>query len=157
MTKNRVAVVGAGPPGSTTAYHLAKAGAKVLLIDRAKYPRDKPCGGGVTARCFKQAPVDLTPVVEHVINRVRFSFRLGAFFDHEYPETLVYMTQRHRLDAFLAEQAAAAGATFQDDTSVRDYDIEATARGSPRSGTRSRQTSSSAPTGRTASSRARRA
>jgi flavin-dependent dehydrogenase len=36
-------VVGAGPAGSATALRLARAGAKVLLLDRASFPRDKPC------------------------------------------------------------------------------------------------------------------
>ena len=40
-----VAVVGAGPAGSTAAYRLAAAGARVLLVDKAVFPRDKPCGG----------------------------------------------------------------------------------------------------------------
>jgi geranylgeranyl reductase family protein len=121
--KYDVAVVGAGPSGSTAAYHLAKSGARVLLLDKAKYPRVKPCGGGVTARCFEQAPVDLTPVVERVIDRVRFSFRLGNFMDYRYPKTLVYMTQRDRLDAFLADNAAAAGATFMDATPLRELTL----------------------------------
>ena len=66
--KYDVAVVGAGPSGSTAAYHVAKSGARVLLLDKAKYPRVKPCGGGVTARCLEVAPVDLTPVIERVID-----------------------------------------------------------------------------------------
>src|SRR5262245_62325162 len=41
-----VLVVGAGPAGSATAIHLARGGASVLLIDKARFPRDKPCGGG---------------------------------------------------------------------------------------------------------------
>ena len=41
-----VLVVGAGPAGSATAIHLARGGASVLLADRARFPRDKPCGGG---------------------------------------------------------------------------------------------------------------
>jgi geranylgeranyl reductase family protein len=121
--KYDVAVVGAGPSGSTAAYHLSNAGARVLLVDRARFPRDKPCGGGVTVRAFKEAPVDLTPVVEQVVERVRFSFRLGEFFDHAYPQTLVYMTQRHRLDAYLVERAVVAGATFQDGRLVRDIEL----------------------------------
>jgi geranylgeranyl reductase family protein len=124
VTKYDVAVVGAGPAGSTTAYHLAQAGVRVLLVDRAKFPRDKPCGGGVTLRAYNQAPVDLTPVVEQTCRRVRFSFRLGRFVDFEYPRPLVYMTQRHRLDAFLAEQAAAAGAEFQDGRIVRSIEFD---------------------------------
>jgi flavin-dependent dehydrogenase len=38
-----VAVVGAGPAGSACAVHLARAGADVVLVDRAAFPRDKPC------------------------------------------------------------------------------------------------------------------
>lgn len=38
-----VAVVGAGPAGSATAIHLARAGWHVALVDRATFPRDKPC------------------------------------------------------------------------------------------------------------------
>lgn len=43
-------VVGAGPAGSATAAHLARGGARVLLCDRASFPRDKACGGGLTPR-----------------------------------------------------------------------------------------------------------
>jgi geranylgeranyl reductase family protein len=120
-----VIVAGAGPSGSTTAYRLAKAGVRVLLLERAVLPRDKPCGGGVTAHAYAQTPVDLTPVVEHVVNRVRFSYKLGEFFDYEYPETLVYMTQRLKMDAYLAGQAAAAGAVLRDGVQVRGIEVEA--------------------------------
>jgi flavin-dependent dehydrogenase len=43
MTYWDAAVVGAGPAGSATALLLARAGARVLLLDRARFPRDKPC------------------------------------------------------------------------------------------------------------------
>ena len=39
----QVLVVGGGPAGSTTAFFLARAGCDVLLLDRAAFPRDKPC------------------------------------------------------------------------------------------------------------------
>ncbi len=45
-----VIVVGGGPGGSATAGFLAKAGKKVLLLDRAKFPRDKTCGDGISGR-----------------------------------------------------------------------------------------------------------
>ncbi len=38
-----VAIVGAGPAGSSTATYLARAGWRVALVDRAAFPRDKPC------------------------------------------------------------------------------------------------------------------
>src|SRR4029450_2555079 len=43
-------VVGGGPGGSAAAYHLATGGARVLLVEKAAYPRDKVCGDGVTLR-----------------------------------------------------------------------------------------------------------
>ena len=47
-------IVGAGPAGSTTAYRLVAAGASELLVDKAHFPRDKPCGGGVTLRAARR-------------------------------------------------------------------------------------------------------
>jgi geranylgeranyl reductase family protein len=44
-----VAVVGAGPAGSAAALAACRAGARVLLLDRADFPRDKPCGDGIAA------------------------------------------------------------------------------------------------------------
>jgi len=49
-----VIVVGAGPAGAATAYHLATAGADVLLLEKAAFPRDKICGDGLTPRAVKQ-------------------------------------------------------------------------------------------------------
>ena len=49
-----VIVVGAGPAGSSAAYHLAAAGADVLPLEKAAFPRDKICGDGLTPRAVKQ-------------------------------------------------------------------------------------------------------
>ena len=45
-----VCIVGAGPAGSTAAYLLTKQGYSVALVDRARFPRDKTCGDGITPR-----------------------------------------------------------------------------------------------------------
>ena len=116
-------VVGAGPAGSTLARRLARSGARVLLLDRAVFPRDKPCGGGVSLRAASRLGLDLSPVTEQTIFAVRVSHRLGKTFRHQYPQPLVYMTQRCRLDAFLAEQAAAAGVEFHDGEPVRAVEV----------------------------------
>ena len=50
----QVIVVGAGPAGSATAYHLANAGIDVLLLEKSSFPRDKVCGDGLTPRAVKQ-------------------------------------------------------------------------------------------------------
>ena len=106
-------VVGAGPAGSATALHLARGGARVLLADRARFPRDKPCGGGLTGRALRYAPCDVELVVEHVVDRfvIRVGYR-GRFARRSDPP-LIRMTQRRRLDAHLVEQAVAAGADFR--------------------------------------------
>lgn len=49
-----VIVVGAGPAGSATAYHLAKSGLDVLLLEKTAFPREKVCGDGLTPRATKQ-------------------------------------------------------------------------------------------------------
>jgi geranylgeranyl reductase family protein len=45
-----VIVVGGGPAGSSAAWRAATAGARVLVVDKAVFPRDKPCGDGLTPR-----------------------------------------------------------------------------------------------------------
>ena len=66
-----VLIVGAGPAGAWAARRLARAGASVRLID-ASHPREKPCGGGLTARCVAMLG-DLLDRVPHVaVERVRF-------------------------------------------------------------------------------------
>ena len=44
----RIAIVGAGPSGSSAGYHLARSGHQVALIDRSAFPRDKICGDVVS-------------------------------------------------------------------------------------------------------------
>jgi geranylgeranyl reductase family protein len=107
-------VVGAGPAGSTAALRLTRAGARVLLLDRERFPRDKPCGGGLTERAVKQLPVSVDPVVEDVVDRFELGFRYRSHVERGGKRPLVLMTQRRRLDAFLVEEAARAGADFRD-------------------------------------------
>jgi geranylgeranyl reductase family protein len=49
-----VIVVGAGPGGSSAAFHLAKHDAKVLVLEKSEFPREKVCGDGLTPRAVKQ-------------------------------------------------------------------------------------------------------
>jgi len=113
-------VVGAGPAGSTAAYRLATAGSRVLLLDKARFPRDKPCGGGLTFRAVKQLPVSPDPVVEHVVDRMGFRLRYGTRFERRGRAPLILMTQRRWLDHYLVEQAVAAGAQFRDGVKLTD-------------------------------------
>ena len=118
-----VLIVGAGPAGSVTAIRLARAGARVLLVDKARFPRDKPCGGGLTGRALKHLPCDVAPVVEHVVDRMVVRAGYGGKVARSSRDPLIMMTQRRRLDLHLAEQAAAAGADFRDGTQVEELEI----------------------------------
>jgi geranylgeranyl reductase family protein len=124
MERFDVLVAGAGPAGSATAIHLARAGASVLLVDKARFPRDKPCGGGLTGRALRHLPCAVDPVVErvvdHLVVRVGYRGRLGR----RSSEPLIDMTQRRRLDLHLAEQAAANGAEFRDGVAVEEVEID---------------------------------
>ena len=96
----------------------------MLLLDRAEFPRDKPCGGGVTPRALAHLPVDtFAAVVERVPTKVELGlgFRRSALRGRGGP--LVCMTQRRRLDLLVAERAAGApGAEFRDGVRVTAVD-----------------------------------
>ena len=120
-----VAIVGGGPAGSTTAYRLARAGARVLVVDKATFPRDKPCGGGVTGRAARLLPFSIEPVVEDTVSRMDCGLRYRHHISRTARKPLAFMTQRSRLDHFLLEKAAAAGAEIKEGTTVDARELDA--------------------------------
>lgn len=122
MQRFDVLVVGAGPAGSATAHGLATAGLRVLVADRARFPRDKPCGGGLTTRAFRRCPVDPTEVVEERVDLVELRFRYGDSVVRKAAAPVIWMTQRRRLDAFLLDAARAAGADVREGVHVSHDD-----------------------------------
>jgi len=111
-------VVGGGPAGSTAAWWLADAGVSVLLVDKARFPRDKPCGGGVTARAARACPVDVSPVVEEDVDLVELRFRYGDTVVRRASQPVIRMTQRRRLDAFLLDAAREKGVEVREGETV---------------------------------------
>src|SRR5688572_19617299 len=120
-----IIVVGGGPAGSTAAREAASAGARVLLLDRVAFPREKPCGGGGNVRAAARLPFDRSPVVERTVTGVRFGLRTRGDFTRRYPRPLTYMTQRSRLDAFLVERAVEAGAELRERAAARAIEPDA--------------------------------
>jgi len=120
-----VIVVGAGPAGSTAAKKLAENGISTLLIDKEKFPRKKPCGGGLTQKIFKRfLYVEKTDVVEVESCKIIIytsSFKEKAIFDKEDP--IISMTQRDRFDAKLVQYAIDYGADFFDKKSIGEVQI----------------------------------
>ena len=105
-----VAVVGAGPAGALLAFHLARDGASVTVFD-ASHPREKPCGGGVTAKALALLPG--APANDPLPGRRVASCRFESGADEAVDVTLarpVVVSSRRELDAWVLRQAIAAGA-----------------------------------------------
>lgn len=122
MVRYDVVVVGAGPAGSTAARECAQRGLSVLLLDKAEFPRDKPCGGGVNVRSSRLLPFDVMPVAERVIFGVRVSVDGSGEYTRFSTGPLTYLTQRCRLDAYLVDHARRAGADVRERRSVRSVE-----------------------------------
>lgn len=105
-----VVVVGGGPAGALTAYHLAKAGARTMVLDAQAFPREKTCGGGLQHRAAMRIPFDWRPALRSELDGICFSYQCGPRFSRKNQETLVYGILRREFDALLLEHARAAGA-----------------------------------------------
>jgi geranylgeranyl reductase family protein len=111
-----VTVIGAGPAGAAAAFHLAAHGHRVLLLEACPAGRGKPCGGGMAASVQRWFPFDLNPAMDQVIRRVRFTWCLEDPVTAELPgDAPFWIARRSRLDAFLADQAVAAGTQLRYD------------------------------------------
>lgn len=118
-----VLVVGAGPGGSAAAYHLARRGLDVVLLDRASFPREKVCGDGLTPRAvlaLHRMGVDTgDPGFERVVGlRVRSRY---AEIELPWPELETYppyglVRTRRDFDELLVRRARAAGARLLERT-----------------------------------------
>jgi geranylgeranyl reductase family protein len=106
-------VVGAGPSGSLTALRLSRAGAKVALVDPS-HPREKPCGGGLTARALALVgdAVDTAALPTVTVRGARFldaAAARSAVVSLADAARLV-VTSRAAFDGALFNAARAAGA-----------------------------------------------
>ena len=125
-----VIVVGAGPAGSATARLLAKAGARVLLLDRARFPREKPCseylspestrvlerlGAEVLDAVAAAAPARLTGMKVVAPSGTGV---VGRF------DTFSFALPRTTFDSVLRDAAEAAGAEVRESVKVEELVYE---------------------------------
>lgn len=110
-----VVVVGAGPAGATAAIAARRRGASVLLLDRADFPRDKPCGDGIAAEALDVlAGLGVTGLAEGFspVERLRLIGPGGAAVDRPLPRP-AHTVPRLVFDERLVRAAVAAGAEFR--------------------------------------------
>lgn len=118
-----VIVVGAGPGGTTAARGLAKSGLRVLLLEKERIPRYKPCGGGLTSKVRDVLDIDFTPALEDTITQVSVAYRADRLRVN--PVT-AWCVMRDRFDQLLAEHAVRAGAEFRDGSPVSKIEFDET-------------------------------
>src|SRR3954451_9919671 len=94
-----VAVVGAGPAGSSAARAAAEAGARVVVLDRAEFPRYKTCGGGLIGPSLAALPDG--PPVRAAVRRVSLSLAGRRRRTRSVDQPCLQMTSRPELDAWL--------------------------------------------------------
>src|SRR5215216_7848667 len=121
-------VVGAGPGGSSAAYHSAKAGLNTLLIDRQEFPRDKTCGDGLMPHAASEiALMGLADWLDEP-DHGRFTgfsiYSRTALLKQNVPPTLHgpkgYVARRQETDAKLLERAVSGGAQLHTGTRATD-------------------------------------
>jgi geranylgeranyl reductase family protein len=126
-----VAVVGAGPAGLAAAHAAATAGARTLVLERARHPRYKTCGGGLVGASL--AAVEALGVAGPVAAVARDRVDTGTFtlsgrrgFTRGAAGPLVAMVRREEFDDVLRAAAEAAGATVRQRAAVRGVEQDAT-------------------------------
>ena len=128
-------VVGAGPAGSATALRLARAGARVLLLDRARFPRDKPCSeylspaatpvlerldGALVAAVERAAPGRLYGMRVVAPDGATADGRFAAAHPFPSPQPYGYALPRTVLDTLLVRAATRAGAVLDEGVQVEE-------------------------------------
>jgi len=118
-----VIVAGGGPAGSAAAFTAASAGLKVCLVDKAVFPREKLCGGGLTDRCRASfSDVFGQPLPDEIVlggEHMAF-FMAGAPLSRM--EGRIGLTMRRTFDAHMVSLARRAGAAALFGDAVEDID-----------------------------------
>ncbi len=107
-------IIGAGPAGAAAAYHLARQGRSVLILEKDAHPRYKPCGGGVSPQVAQWFDFDFTPAINTKVTRYRFTYEGRDPLEVE-PTTResLWLVRREIFDAFLISQALDKGAVLK--------------------------------------------
>ena len=118
--------MGAGPAGGAAALALVNSGLAVIVVEKARPPRYKTCGGGVLWRARQRLPIDIAPAVDrecHVAELVHHAPFLQFRCRREHP--IVSMVMRDQFDHLLVKAATEAGnVQLLGETTVSDVSVE---------------------------------
>ena len=135
MNRWDAVVVGAGPAGSVAAMLLARRGARVLLLDRARFPRDKPCseyltpettrvlerlGAGILESVEANAPARLTGMKLVTPDGIEAVGRFRPGPGYAPPRSYAFALPRTTFDQVLVEAAVGAGVELREEVAVED-------------------------------------
>ena len=120
-----VIVVGAGPSGSTAAKTLAENGIKVLLVDKERFPRDKPCGGGLPLRTLTEFSYlkKLQSIESYSYGGIVYSPSSKNNIEINKTEPVIAMVQRSKFDNELVHLSVDKGTEFQENKQVTNINI----------------------------------
>lgn len=107
-----IVIAGAGPAGSHLACLLAREGWRVALFDRDRFPRDKPCGGGLSRKTVALLDFDLAPVTQAAIRGALLTYQNQGIVARQIDECAGVTVLRSEFDDLLVKRAQDAGATF---------------------------------------------
>ena len=118
-------VVGAGPAGASAAYHLAKRGRSVVLLEKQTLPRYKACSGGVSPAVAQWFDFDFSPAISAKIERIRYTWKLEDPVEAKLttPEPM-WIVRRDTFDHFLVQQAQKQGAELRDGTAATGVEFK---------------------------------
>lgn len=114
-----VIIIGAGPSGTSCAYNIKRYNpeASVLLIDKAEFPRYKPCGGGVSPEVQNYFDFDVSEAIDSVCNEVVMIADGKNVTSKDFP---LWMVRREKFDQFLLAKAQSKGVRFISGCEVTD-------------------------------------
>ena len=120
--KTDVIIVGAGPAGCAAAYDLAGHGLDVQLLDKASFPRLKPCAGGLTIKTLKALRYSVAPVVQRVCSQFHIGYQLQKVHRLRSKAPLTLMTERAEFDAYNLDRCIEAGVQFSQIKPIGDIE-----------------------------------
>lgn len=113
-------VVGAGPAGAHLAYLLARSGRHVALLDKARFPRDKVCGGGLSRKALALLDFDITRIAHRWVSGAFLTFQNRSAVVKDLGYAAGCMVLRRELDQALLDRACRAGADYFGETAFLD-------------------------------------